>query len=312
MAGQNRTAGARRKPVIACLMPLRLTTRVTLAATFLLAFPATAHAQDVVRPSSVTGGTTVPAGGSKTLTLRCPGTGVALNAAVTSQAAGVTVRRSTPGTAANDWRFRVSAAAGAAGGRVGAVLRCVRLRLPQNMSGARLLIRTRMRPFQQIQAGAPAAKRVRCGRGWIGTGYGLDYGASGELRVAEAVPDASGWRFRVENTGARVTSASVSVRCLKRTVAARRSGARTSLGFQVARSAVVNEVPAGSRAVRSSCTRRQFSLATGVSFDWRDDIVQLNSHPRGERAGLWSFSQAGGIEPVRSFLVCLGRRSQFN
>jgi hypothetical protein len=65
-------------------------TRFALSASLiivLLALPASALAADVVVPSRVAASTTVPAGGSRTLTLHCPATAVALNAAVTRRGA---------------------------------------------------------------------------------------------------------------------------------------------------------------------------------------------------------------------------------
>jgi hypothetical protein len=278
----------------------------------LLAAPAGAHAEDVVQPVSVSAATTVPAGGASTLTLRCPETGVALNAAVTRQGAGVSVRRSGPGRDSNDWRFRLTAAEGARSRGVRAVLRCVGLALPRDVSRARLDVSTQRPPAVEIPAGSSTAVRIGCARGFVGTGYGLERGARQDVTIAEAVPGARGWSFRLENTGASPASARLSVRCLKRVVGARRGGARTRLTFRVARPEFRNQVGPGSgRGFSNACTRRQFSVATGVSFDWRDDIALGRSHPAAPWAGVWTFRQASGTEEVRSFLVCLARRTQF-
>ena len=112
------------------LQRIALCTSLTIA---LLAAPASALAANVVVPSSVAGSTVVPAGGSSTLTLRCPAPGVALNAAVTNHDPGVTVRRSIPGSGVGTWRFRLTGTDG--GGGVRAVLRCVRLQLPVGVAG---------------------------------------------------------------------------------------------------------------------------------------------------------------------------------
>jgi hypothetical protein len=290
-------------------MLLRRAARISLAVV-LLALPASAQAQ-VVRPSAVNAGTEVPAGGTTTLTLRCPGAAVAIGAAVTRQGSGVTVQRSIPGSGAADWRFRASAAAGSQRRGLRAQLRCVQLKQPDGVTGARLLVKTRMRPLGRVAPASPIARRLGCGRGWLATGYGVGHGASGDVRVAEAVPDAGGWRFRLENTGRAGANAQVSVRCLKRDVVARLGGAATTLRFQVTRSEVENQVPAGNRVVRSSCRSGQFSVSAGVSFDWRDDIALGTIRPSGSRGGLWTFRQAGTAEPVRSQLVCLGLRSRF-
>jgi hypothetical protein len=295
--------------VIACGMPLRRAARITLVLT-LLAVPASAHAQ-VIRPSSVIAGTAVPAGGSRALTLNCPGSSVALNAAVIRQGAGAIVRRSVPGGGAADWTFRLGAEPGARRRGVRAVLRCVRLKVPSGVSGARLAVKTRTRMVGTIAPGASASRRVGCGPAWIATGYGATHGRGGDVRVTAAVPSTSGWSLRLENTGSRAALTHIAVRCLRREVAANRNGGATTLRFGVVRRSVVNEVPAGQRNVRSSCRQRQFSLATGVSFDWRDDIVMLGGRPSGARGGLWSFRQSGGPQTVRSTLVCLGLGARF-
>lgn len=284
---------------------------ISLAAA-LLAVPAAAQAEDVVKPSSVTASTTVPAGGANTLTLRCPGGAVALNAAVTRQGAGVTVRRSIPGAGAGDWSFRLTAAAGARSRGASAVLRCVRVELPDDVSGVRLFISTRRPPRVSIPAGSSTAVRVRCHGGDGATGYGVDGGARGAVRVAEAVPTAHGWNFRLENTGTATATADLSVRCLKRAATGRRAGAPTTLRFVLTRPEFRDDVgPGPDGGFSNACTRRQFSVATGVSFDSRDDIVLSGSYPAGPRSGVWSFGQASGTQEVRSFLVCLGRHTRF-
>ena len=123
-------------PRIAVCIPL------TIA---LLAGPASALAANVVVPSSVADSTTVPADGSRTLTLRCPATAVALNAAVTNHDPGVTVRRSIPGSKAGTWSFRLRGEGG--GGGVRAVVRCVRLQLPVGVTLPRRAVETGQRPI---------------------------------------------------------------------------------------------------------------------------------------------------------------------
>ena len=209
-------------------MPTRfaLCASLTIA---LLAVPASALAADVVVPSSVARSTTVPAGGSKTLTLRCPAGAVALNAAVTNHDPGVTVRRSIPGSGAGSWSFRLAGADG--GGGVRAVLRCVRLQLPVGVSGARLDVSTR-RPPVEVPAGGRTTVRLRCGAAWVGTGYGFDPGTRGDARLASVVPRAHGWDFIIAERGApRRATARVSARCLRQTVTS--TGGR--LRFDVAR-----------------------------------------------------------------------------
>jgi hypothetical protein len=278
----------------------------------LLAAPAGAFAADVVEPSSVVASTTVPAGGSSTLTLRCPASAVALNAAVTKRGAGVTVRRSLPGRDPGDWRFRLSAADGAERRGVRAVLRCVRLELPAGVSRARLFVSTSRSPAIELPAASSTAVEIRCRGGFVATGYGLDSGGRRDVRIAAAVPVARGWTFRLENTGSSPASARLRVRCLERTVSARRGGAPTQLVFRVARRAFSNRVgPGAGRFFSHSCPAGKFSVATGSVVDPADDIVLSGSHPLRSRSGRWAFGRASAGDRVRSFLVCLGRRPQF-
>lgn len=292
-------------------MPTRLAlcTSLTVA---LLAAPASALAADVVTPSSVARSTTVPAGGSSTLTLRCPTEAVALNAAVTRRGGGVIVHRSTPGTQAGDWSFRLSAFNGASARQRGvrALLRCVRLRLPVGFSPARLSVSTQRPPAIRVPGRSSTRLVVRCPRGFASTGYGLDQ-RLGELTVAEATPSPRGWDFRIENLGAPPQRARLSVRCLKRTVAARRGGAPTQLSFQLAQRDFSNTVGSGSGSFTHSCRRSEFSVATGSVVDPAGDIVLTGSHPARTQGGRWAFSNATAGDQVQSFLVCLSRRSQF-
>jgi len=287
-------------------MPSRfaLSTSLTIA---LLALPASALAADVVVPSSVARSTAVPSGGSKTLTLRCPAEAVALNAAVTNHDPGVTVRRSIPGRAAGRWSFRLAGAGG--GGGVRAVLRCVRLRLPAGVGGARLDVSTR-RPPVVVPAGGRTTVRLRCGRGWVGTGYGFDPGTGGDARLASVVPRAHGWDFTVQNDGAAAATTRVSARCLQQTVTSSR-GAR--LRFGVARrvfSDLVGARPGSAGTFTHRCGNSEFSLATGYAVDADGAELRL-THPEGRRAGRFRFRGAPSDDVVTSFLVCLSRRSSF-
>jgi hypothetical protein len=274
----------------------------------LLAVPATALAADVVVPSSVARSTAVPSGGSKTLTLRCPAEAVALNAAVTNHDPGVTVQRSIPGNGAGTWRFRLTGADG--GGGVRAVLRCVRLQLPAGVGGTRLAVKTR-RPPVAVPAGGRATVRLRCGRAWVGTGYGFDPGTGGDTRLASVVPRAHGWEFTVQNDAAAAGTARVSARCLRQT-ASSSQGAR--LRFGVARprfSDAVGARPGSAGTFTHSCGESQFSLATGYAVDAADQVKLRLTHPEGLRAGRFRFRDAASDDVVSTFLVCLGRRSSF-
>ena len=279
-------------------MPFRfaLCTSLTIA---LFAVPASALAADVVVPSSVARSTAVPSGGSKTLTLRCPAEAVALNAAVTNHDPGVTVQRSIPGNGAGTWRFRHTGADG--GGGVRAVLRCVRLRLPAGVGGARLAVKTR-RPPVAVPAGGRATVRLRCGRAWVGTGYGFDPGTGGDTRLASVVPRAHGWDFTVQNDAAAAGTARVSARCLRQTV--------TSEPGRVA-PRVVGARPGSAGTFTHSCGESQFSLATGYAVDAADQVKLRLTHPEGLRAGRFRFRGAASDDVVSTFLVCLGRRSSF-
>lgn len=292
-------------------MPTRLALCISLTVV-LLAAPASALAADVVAPSSVAASTTVPAGGSRTLTLRCPAAAVALNAAVTRRGGGVTVRRSIPGTDAGVWRFRLSADADARRRGVRAVLRCVRLRLPEGVSGTRLVVSTKRPPTTNIPAGSSTPVELRCRSGFVATGYGLDRGARRDVTIAAAVPSARGWSFRLENSGAAPASADLSMRCLKRIVSARRAGAPTQMTFGVSRRRFSDAIGAGAgMGLGHSCARSQFSVATGSELDAADAIELRGSHPVRSRGGRWEFAHANSGDRVSTFLVCLSRRTQF-
>ena len=291
-------------------MLLRLAAGAALIV-LVLAAPAAARAADTVRPSAVSGSASVPAGSSAGLTLRCPGSSVALNAAVTRQGTGTTVRRSVPGEDAASWRFRLRNEAGGAR-RVDATLRCVRLVVPNGVSGVRLRVSTRRPPAFAIPAGATSSVDIRCAPGWVPTGYGLEAGHdAADIRVAGAFPDAREWSFTLENTGSDAARARLSVRCLKRVVTGSRGGSPTTLRFLLDHPLFTDQVGPGSRSVSHSCSSRQFALATGVVLDAADDIVMRGSHPAGARRGVWSFRQPSGTEAVETKLVCLGLSPRF-
>jgi hypothetical protein len=285
-------------PRIAVCIPL------TIA---LLAGPASALAADVVVPSSVADSTTVPADGSRTLTLRCPARAVALNAAVTNRDPGVTVRRSIPGSKPGTWSFRLKGEGGGGGAR--AVVRCVRLQLPVGVSGVSLDVSTR-RPPVVVPAGGTITARLRCGSAWVGTGYGFDPGTRGDARLVSVVPRAHGWDLIIHNDGAAAATARVSARCLRQTVTS--TGGR--LRFGVARllfSSLVGRMPGTAGTFTESCGARQFSLATGYVVDSVDGVQLRLTHPEGRRAGRFRFRGAENDDVVTTYLVCLGRRTQF-
>jgi hypothetical protein len=287
-------------------MPLRIAACISVAAT-LICLPAAAHAAGAVRPSSITASTVVPDGGTSTIRLRCPAPSVALNAAVTQRGSAVTVQRSIPGSGPGDWHFKL-AAAGAGSRGVRAVIRCVRLRLPVAVSGARLAVRTRREPRIAIPAGGTATSRLRCGSAWLATGYGLDAGTSGNVRLASAVPARHGWDFVLENVGSAPVSAGVSARCVRQRV----SASSAELRFRTSRPSQSNALPpTRAHRFRHGCAPSQFSLATGFSVDPLDTIELAATAPFGKLWGRWTFQQVSGGDRVRTFLVCLSRQSGF-
>jgi hypothetical protein len=280
------------------------------AVALVLALPAAGHAA-IVTPTAVSAETTVPAGGTRVLTLSCPAPSVALSAAVTRLGRAARLRRSTPGTNAADWRLRFAAGRGASR-RVEAELRCVRLRLPSGVSGAGLEIRTRSADGVRIAPGESEALDLGCGAGYAATGYGIDRGRRGDVRVAAAVPRARGWRFELENVGSAAARAGVSVRCLKREVDARREGERVELHFDVVRRRFEDVVVQRGRvSFIHSCRRGQWSVATGSEVDPLDAIALVRSAAAGARSASWTFARARSGDDVTNHLVCLGRGSRF-
>ena len=126
--------------------------------------------------------------------------------------------------------------------------------------------------------------RLRCGRAWVGTGYGFDPGTRGDARLASVVPRAHGWDFTLQNDAAAAATARVSARCLRQTVTSSR-GAR--LRFGVARrvfSDLVGARPGSAGTFTHRCGRSQFSLATGYAVD-ADEWARTEAHASGGSAG---------------------------
>jgi hypothetical protein len=290
---------------------MRLSTAVRLSVLIaLLAVPADALGASTVRTSSVSGRLVVPSGGPRTLSLHCPADAVALNGAITRKGRGVVVRSSMPGRGSGDWAFRV-AASGAGSRTVSAVLRCVSLRLPEEFTQARVNIKTQRRTDVVIAPGATATTEVACGARWTATGYGLSGGRRGNVRFAEVVPGAHGWRFTLENTGSSTVRPAVAGRCLRSKVTATGPGGRSAeLAFSVSRPSHSNTVGPGSDTFTHSCGGR-FSVATGSIVDPAGSIEMAGSSPTGPAGGRWTFRSASGGDRVRSFLVCLSRASRF-
>jgi hypothetical protein len=230
---------------------------------------------------------------------------------VSRRGGGVVVRRSTPGRDVGAWTFRV--AAGGSGSRaVSAIARCVGVRVPSGFAGARLKALTRHRLGIALGAGQTASTRLGCGRAWSATGYGFDAGASGDVRLRAAVPNAHGWRFTFENTGSSTAHVGVSARCIANTVVARGSGGGTSeLRFRFARRTRGNVLLPGAGAFTDACGGNRFSLATGFRIDPAASVELALASPTGRRGGRWAYRGAGATDTMQSFLVCLSRTSSF-
>jgi hypothetical protein len=261
------------------------------------ALVAPAAAAQVVTPVSVSRSSTVPANGSRSLTLRCPGASVALNGAPTSLVGASSI----PATGPRAWTFRFTA--GAAPRTVGAVLRCVRLALPAGVRGVGLVVATRWSPTLTV---APASTRrieLRCGSGQAPTGWGLERleGAPAEaLAVSAAVPTANGFAFRLENRGAVDAGALVLIRCLTRAQQTRDS--RTHR--------FSTRIASFEGGTENWCRPSEYSVAAGASVDPVGDAVLHSAYASRARGGRWAFGGSSDAPPATS-LVCLSRTTRF-
>jgi hypothetical protein len=263
----------------------------------LAAVPGSAAAAPVVEPVSVSRFVGLAAGETRTVSLTCPDTAVALHAASTSEPG----TDSIPGSNAQRWTFRfVNRSAGPR--RVGGVLRCVQLRVPADVGDVTLVVGTVRRPNLFVVAGAAREVTLTCRRGMIPTGWGLERGDAGRaIAVAAASPTRRGFRFVLENNGNVGGSATPQIRCLERKEAAT-GGKSHSFRTRVA----MFDDDGG--AVRHSCRRREFSVATGVSLDPAGDLALDRATPRRTRGGLWRFSGDGS---ATTSLICLARNTRF-
>lgn len=268
---------------------------------------ALAESRDVIRPGSVERTVTLAAGEERDLSLACAGTGVALNAALTRRASGVEVRDSRPGSGGRGWRLTL---VGSTGGRATAILRCVGADLPAGVSDVELRVASETPPAVTVPPLSTRRLEVACPAGYLPTGYGLDRGSTGVIRVAAAVPGSRGWTFRLENTDDAAASAAARIRCLRRVAGGRRDGERTALTFRIARRVFGDRV-AGSASVAHRCRSSEFSLATGSTLDPAGGLVLTRSHPTGDRGGRWGFASGTGTQAVKTQLLCLDRRSVF-
>jgi hypothetical protein len=264
----------------------------------LAAVPGSAAAAPAVDPASVSRSVVVPSGATRTLTLSCPGTAVALHGAASSELG----TDSIPGSNPQRWTFRFTSEAGDPRRRVRALVRCVALRVPAGIGDVRLVVGTARRNDVFVVAGATRRVALTCAPGMVPTGWGLERGSAGRaMAVAAASPTRRGFVFQLENTGDVGASATPRIRCLDRTQRAE-GGATHTFATRVASFDVTGS------ASRRLCRRGEYSVSAGVSLDPADDVILRRATPTGERGGVWRFS--GGAAATTS-LVCLARRTGF-
>jgi hypothetical protein len=297
----------------ACRLPRHVKRAGLLAVAVPLAAAGPASAGAPI-PSSVERSVTLPADGTRSLTLRCPGEGVALSGAVSSSGTGTAgALDSIPNPDGRSWTFRFASGAGADRRRAAAVLRCMRVRVPRAVRRVRLLTATRRDPDVTVPGGSTRRAALRCPPGFVPTGWGHEGLPPGELRVAAAVPGRGGWEFRLENPGAAVASGTLHIRCLERAQRGRGRGRALRHGFRVRRASFRDGVRVGDAGpLAHSCRSSEFSVATGSWLAAGVELVLGASHPTGERGGRWTFDHRGGRrEPVRTYLLCLDLGSRW-
>jgi hypothetical protein len=219
----------------------------------------------------------------------------------------VTVRESLPGTNARGWTLRFANRGSSE--RVTAVLRCVRLRLPQGVSGVRLAVSSSSQSVD-IRARSSLRMPISCRPGYRPTGHGISANDDA-ITVAAVVPSRNGWTFVLKNTTSRASTVTPRVRCLRRTVSGRQNGDRVRLAFDIDRSAWSHSVGGGNESYENSCDGDLYSVSTGISLDEDAEISLSSAWPSGERDAEWWFRNPGGAQQVRSYLLCLARDSRF-
>jgi hypothetical protein len=275
---------------------------VALVGAAVTAMPATAKLR-VVQVFSTSATTTVPANAAKSLTLTCPRAAVALNGAPTTAGA----YDSLPGTA-NPRRWTIRFAAQASPRNAGAVLRCVRLRLPKGVDGVGLVVGTRWSQRLSVPPATTSGIGLRCDRGQTPTGWGIERGTTPEaqaLAIVQAAPTKNGYYFKVKNTGAIEAGAILHVRCLQKLA---RGTNHTKLTFQTRVASFSGPAQA---LTTNSCRRNEISVSAGVSLDPLADVILTRSYPAGPRGGRWSFSGTGVGAPATTSLVCLSTATRF-
>jgi hypothetical protein len=204
------------------------------------------------------------------------------------------------------WSLELAAAENAARQRLSASVRCLRLSLPVGVTGVRLAASTRFEPDLAVPAGGTQRVALRCGAGYIPTGYGLDT-LAGRVGTAAAVPGPRGCSVRLANSSSTETRVTVSIRCTRALIRGRRSGASVSLRLETRRASFTNTAIPG-EALRHSCRAEEFSVATGASVDQASGLEVASTQPAGARGGLWTFTGTGTVE---THLLCLARGSTF-
>jgi hypothetical protein len=293
---------------------MRFTSLVRLSILIaVLALPADALAASGIRTSSVTGRLVVSGGSPSTMRLHCAPSAVALNGAVTRRGAGVAILGSSPGRDAGSWRFR-AAASGAGSRSLSAVLRCVSLRLPDGFTHARIAVKTRRTTDVVVAPGATGTARAGCGSRWTATGYALDAGRSGDVRLADVVPGRHGWRFTLENTGAAPARATVSTRCLRsKTTASAPGGETAELRFRMGHLDFTSSLAGEGRQTETvGCADGRFSVATGSSVDSADSIELVTASPVRRRLSRWVFQNVTPGDRYTGHVLCLRTGSRFH
>jgi hypothetical protein len=266
-------------------------------------FPAAGMAR-VVEPVTVSKSISVPAGQTRTLDLRCPAHSVALNGSVRGPLAGT---ESIPHNDARRWGFRITA--GTKARSSGVDLRCVRLRLPHRVDGVGLSVGTQIEPIFEIPSGNRQQIAVRCNRGQVPVGWGLERRTPGNaLELAGVVPTDRGWLFTIANPGPVGAAGTIYGRCLQRKQRAA-SGQRHVFSTRVA--SFTQPMDGGGTTSRS-CRRRELSVSTGVYLAPGDGIRMTATSLFGSRGGEWSFAQPFGAASIKTSLICLARSTGFH
>jgi hypothetical protein len=264
----------------------------------LAAVPAPAAAAPLVDPVSVSRSVTVPSGATRSLTLTCPGTAVALHGAASWELG----TDSIPGSHPQRWTFRFASEAGDPSRRASAVVRCVRLRLPAAIDGVRLVVGTGSRPHVEVGARSTTQVVLRCDRGQVAVGWGVERGDAGrEIGVTAIARTPRSFGFELENRGSATATATPRIRCLERT---QRSSSGLTHSFKLRTTSFEDS----GRTARHACRRGEYSVSAAAVLDPDDGAFLEAAMPRGPRGALWRFSRPTG---ATSELVCLARGTTF-